>query len=172
MRHSSEPGMLLDIASYARRGPVAELLSQEEIALIARTFAAPPKYGQGAQPGRARPQSHRSPSRLPESRGRGGRSRPMTVNHSRGRGSRRSCSKTGIWTWMSIGARPTLSRGRVGPPKLVHKVMFSMPAGHRQTRCWRRSRSSRGRNSGSSIATQWCCTPMSRTPTCTWSSRR
>src|SRR6202023_338303 len=44
MRHKSEPGMLLDIASYARRGPGRrDRLSQDEIELIARTARRTPE---------------------------------------------------------------------------------------------------------------------------------
>src|SRR5262245_15823913 len=43
-RHSSEPGMLLDIASYARRGPVDRVhLTHEEIQLLSRTARRTPE---------------------------------------------------------------------------------------------------------------------------------
>ena len=44
MRHSREPGMLLDIVSYGRRGPASNApLTPTEIACIARTVARAPE---------------------------------------------------------------------------------------------------------------------------------
>ena len=69
-----EPGMLLDIASYARRGPGRrDRLPQDEIELIARTVRRTPEVmvkvlSRGGQDLK----SIRSSSRLPESRRRGG----------------------------------------------------------------------------------------------------
>ena len=42
IRHSSEPGMLLDIASYGRRGPGARL-SIHELEIITRTVRRTPE---------------------------------------------------------------------------------------------------------------------------------
>jgi hypothetical protein len=58
------------------------------------------------------------------------------------------------------------------PPKLVHRVIFSMPAARRQKRCWGPCVISLARNSGPSTDTRWCGIRTSPIPTCMSRSRR
>jgi hypothetical protein len=131
MRHSSEPGMLLNVASYARRGPGRrDHLSPAEIELIARTV-------------------HRTPEVMVKVLTRGGQDLGAVRRHLEyldrkgdldietddgerltGKGVEREL----LDDWdldieedrrgANLEARPGRS-----PPKLVHKVLFSMPPG-------------------------------------------
>ena len=131
MRHRPEPGMLLDIASYARLGPVDRVhLAQEEIHLLNWTV-------------------RRSPEVMVKVLAKGGRDRKAVGRHlnylSRvgdveietddgrhliGRGVENELLED--WDLDVEEARRTSGlRWRPGlmRPKLVHKIVFSMPAG-------------------------------------------
>jgi len=90
---------LLDVASYARRGPGRrDRLSQEEVELIARTVGRTPEVmvkvlSRGGKDLKA---VRRHIAYL--NRGGGWRSRPTTVNAFRAKGLRKTCSRTGTWT--------------------------------------------------------------------------
>jgi Relaxase/Mobilisation nuclease domain len=131
MRHSSEPGMLLDIASYARRGPGRrDHLSHEETALIERTARRTPEVmvkvlSRGGQ-------DLKAIGRHLGYLNRGGEVDIETDDGQRlsGKGVEKELledwdldleehrRKADLESWST---RP--------PPKLVHKLMFSMPAG-------------------------------------------
>ena len=115
-----------------RRGPGRrDRLSHDEIELIARTVRRTPEVmvkvlSRGGQ-------DLKAIGRHLGYLDRGGEVEIETDDgqHLLGKGVEKElAAKTGIWTWKSIGARPISNRGRIEPPpKLVHKLMFSMPAG-------------------------------------------
>jgi hypothetical protein len=130
-RHSSEPGMLLDIASYARRGPGRrDHLSREETELIERTVRRTPEVmvkvlSRGGQ-------DLKAIGRHLGYLNRGGEVDIETDDGQRLSGE--GIEKELLEDWdldleehrriadlESWSTRP--------PPKLVHKLMFSMPAG-------------------------------------------
>ncbi len=131
MRHKNEPGMLLDIASYARRGPgQRNRLSPEEIQLIERTVRRTPEVmvkvlSRGGQ-------DVKSVGRHFAYLSRTGNLEIETDDgrYIEGRGAEADLLED--WDLDIQEQRPTSSlgpRGNRKPPKLVHKVLFSMPPG-------------------------------------------
>jgi hypothetical protein len=131
IRHSSEPGMLLDIASYARRGPGRrDHLSPAEIELISLT-------------------AHRTPEVMVKVLTRGGQDLGAVRRHLEyldrkgeleietddgqklaGKGIERDLLEDWDLDIEEDRRRTTLdARPDRRPPKLVHKVLFSMPPG-------------------------------------------
>jgi type IV secretory pathway VirD2 relaxase len=126
-----EPGMLLDIASYARRGPGRrDQLSPAEIEVIARTV-------------------HRTPEVMVKVLNRGGQSLGAVARHidylsrkgeleietdegERLKGKGAEAELLDDWDLDLDEERRTADlkpRGMRDPPKLVQKLVFSMPAG-------------------------------------------
>src|ERR1700728_5072254 len=131
-RHSSEPGMLLDIASYARRGPGhRDRLSPAEVQQIARTVRRTLEVmvkvlSRGGQDlGAVR--RHLDYLRLRDD----GELELETDDGQRLSGP--SVSKELLTDWdldlEEHRRRSDLDARRSRSPKLVHKLMFSMPAG-------------------------------------------
>jgi hypothetical protein len=131
MRHKGEPSMLLDIASYARRGPGRrDRLSPAEIELIARTVNRTPEVmvkvlTRGGQDLRA---VRRHLSYL----NRGGELELETDDGDRLAG--KGIEKDLLDDW-DLDLEEHRRRADLGPrtdrrpPKLVHKIVFSMPPG-------------------------------------------
>ncbi len=130
-RHSSGSGMLLDIASYARRGPgQRDRLSPEEIQLIERTVRRTPEVmvkvlSRGGQDAKSvgRHFAYLSRKGNLEIETDDGR-------HIEGKGAEAELLED--WDLDIQEHRPTSAlgwRGERKPPKLVHKVLFSMPPG-------------------------------------------
>jgi len=130
IRHSSEPGMLLDIASYARRGPGRDRLTKEEIELISRTVNRTPEVmvkvlSRGGQ-------DLRSIRRHLEYLDRNGTLNIETDDGQRiaGKGVEKSLLEEWNLDLEDIRRRADLGpRKDRRPPKLVHKILFSMPPG-------------------------------------------
>jgi hypothetical protein len=132
-RHSSEPGMLLDIASYARRGPARrDHLSHDETELIARTVRRTPEVmvkvlSRGAQDFKA----------IGRHLGYLNRGGEVDIETDDGRQlSGEGVEKELLEDWdldleQHRHKADLESRSSRPPPKLVHKLMFSMPAGTR-----------------------------------------
>src|SRR6202034_1360847 len=131
-RHSSEPGMLLDIASYARRGPGhRDRLSPAEVQQIALTVRRTPEVmvkvlSRGGQDlGAVR--RHIDYLRLRED----GELELETDDGQRLSGD--GVSKDLLKDWdldlQEHRRQSDLDARRSRSPKLVHKLMFSMPAG-------------------------------------------
>src|SRR5580693_8665715 len=106
---------LLDIASYARRGPgCRDRLSHDEIELIERTVRRTPEVmikvlSRGGQDLKA----------IGRHLGYLNRGGEVDIETDYGqccpaKGSNRNCWRTGIWTWKSTDVRPTSGRGRHG----------------------------------------------------------
>jgi hypothetical protein len=131
MRHSSEPGMLLDIASYARRGPGDRVrLTQEEIQIISRTVRRTPEVMVKVltQGGRDRKAVGRHLGYL----SRDGELEIETDDGQRLSGQGVEHELLEDWDLDLEEARRTTelrSCPGIVRPKLVHKVVFSMPAG-------------------------------------------
>src|ERR1700685_3375075 len=132
MRHSHEPGMLLDIASYARRGPgQRDRLSPAEVQQIARTVRRTPEVmvkvlRRGGQDlGAVR--RHLDYLRLRDN----GELELETDDGNRLSGA--AVSKELLMDWdldlEEHRRRSDLDARRSLSPKLIHKLMFSMPAG-------------------------------------------
>ena len=131
MRHSSEPGMLLDIASYARRGPAERVhLAEEEIQLLYRTVRRTPEVmvkvlTQGGRDLKAVGQHLSYLSRDGE----------VEIETDDGRRlSGQGVEQELLEDWdldIDEARRMRELRPRPGSarPKLVHKIVFSMPAG-------------------------------------------
>ena len=129
-RHSSEPGMLLDIACYARRGPGRrDRLSQDEVELIARTVGRTPEVmvkvlSRGGQ-------DLKAVGRHVAYLNRGGDLDIETDDGQRLSG--KGVEKELLENWdLDLEERRGGGReywSRRSPPRLVHKLMFSMPAG-------------------------------------------
>jgi hypothetical protein len=174
MRHKSEPGMLLDIASYARPGPADRLhLAQEEIQLLSRTVRRAPEVmvkvltkGGGDRSALGRHLSYLS--------------RDWNVvietddgRHLMGQG----VEKELLEEWdldLEEARRPTglSSRpGRCGRSSYTRSCYPCRP-GPLPRDYFRAPGSLRERHLGPSIAMPWCCTRTSRIRTSTWSSKR
>jgi hypothetical protein len=131
MRHSSEPGMLLDIASYARRGSVDRVhLAQEKIELLSRTVRRTPEVMVKVltKGGRDLKAVGRHLSYL----SRHGEVEVETDDGRRLSGQGVEQELLEDWDLDLEEARRTRElRSHPGTvrPKLVHKVVFSMPAG-------------------------------------------
>ena len=126
-----EPGMLLDIASYARRGPGRrDRLSQDEIELIRRTVRRTPEVivkvlSRGGQ-------DLKAVGRHLAYLNRGGELELETDDGQRlsGEGVEQQLLEGWDLDLEEHRRKPDLeSRSSRPPPKLVHKLMFSMPAG-------------------------------------------
>src|SRR5882762_5222982 len=126
-----EPGMLLDIASYARRGPGRrDRLSQDEIELIARTVRRTPEVmvkvlSRGGQ-------DLKAIGRHLGYLNRGGELDIETDDgqHLSGKGVEKELLEDWDLDLEEHRRKADLeSRSNRPPPKLVHKLMFSMPAG-------------------------------------------
>src|SRR6516225_5767552 len=131
MRHSREPGMLLDIASYARRGPGDRVqLAQEEIQLLSRTVRRAPEVIVKVltKGGRDLKAVGRHLSYL-------SRDGEVGIETDDGRRLREEGVEQELledWDLDVEEVRRTRElRSRPGSvrPKLVHKIVFSMPAG-------------------------------------------
>ena len=131
MRHSFEPGMLLDLASYARRGPGRrDHLSQGEIELISRTVRRTPEVmvkvlSRGGQ-------NLKAIGRHLGYLNRGGEVDIETDDgqHLSGEGVERELLEDWDLDLEEHRRKADLeSRSNRPTPKLVHKLMFSMPAG-------------------------------------------
>jgi hypothetical protein len=131
MRHSSEPGMLLDIASYSRRGPGRrDRLPQDEIELITRTVRRTPEVmvkvlSRGGQ-------DLKAIGRHLGYLNRGGELDIETDDGKRLSGNGVDNELLEDWDLDLEEHRRKAdleSRSTRPPPKLVHKLMFSMPAG-------------------------------------------
>ena len=130
-RHSSEPGMLLDIASYARHGSSRrDHLSQDEIELISRTVRRTPEVmvkvlSRGGQ-------ELKSISCHLGYLNRGGEVDIETDDGQRLSG--KGVEKELLEDW-DLDLEEHRRKGDLepwstrSPPKLAHKLMFSMPAG-------------------------------------------
>ena len=165
---------LLDITSYARRGPGRrDRLPQDEIELISRTVRRTPEVmvkvlSRGGQ-------DLKAIGRHLGYLNRGGEVDIETDDgqHLSGKGVEKDLLEDWDLDLEEYRRKADLeSRSSRPPPKLAHKLMFSMPAGTPPDKVLAAVKNFAERNSGSSIAMRWCCTPTSRTPTCTWSSRR
>jgi relaxase-like protein len=130
-RHSSEPGMLLDIASYARRGPGhRDRLSSDEIALIRRTVTRTPEVMVKVltHGGKNLSAIHAHVAYL-------NRQGDLEVETDMGeRLAGEGAEKRLLADWdldLQEHRRRTQMRPRRDrtPPKLVHKILFSMPPG-------------------------------------------
>jgi hypothetical protein len=126
-----EPGMLLDIASYARRGPGRrDRLSQDEIELISRTVRRTPEVmvkvlSRGGQ-------DLKAIGRHLGYLNRGGDVEIETDDgqHLSGKGVEKELLEDWDLDLEEHRRKADLeSRSSRAPSKLVHKLMFSMPAG-------------------------------------------
>ena len=126
-----EPGMLLDVASYARRGPGRrDRLSQDEIELIARTVRRTPEVmvkvlSRGGQ-------DLKAIGRHLGYLNRGGELEIETDDGQQlsGQGVEKELVEDWDLDLEEHRRKAHLeSRSYRPPPKLVHKLMFSMPAG-------------------------------------------
>lgn len=129
-RHSSEPGMLLDIASYARRGSGRrDRLTAGELALIERTVRRTPEVMVKVLTKDSN--NLRSVARHLNYIGRYGELGLETDDgdHVQGRSAGRAL--VGDWDLdLDADRRDTeLSPAHGRAPKLVHKIMLSMPPG-------------------------------------------
>jgi hypothetical protein len=131
MRHKSEPGMLLDIASDARRGPVDRVhLAQEEIQLLSRTVRRTPEVmvkvltkGRGDLKAIGRHLNYLS------------RAGELEIETDDGRHLSGEVADQELLEDWDLDledvrrSRHLRSRPGIGHPKLVHKIVFSMPEG-------------------------------------------
>ena len=129
IRHSSEPGMLLDIAAYGRRGPGHRPLTKAEIEHVSRTVRRVPevivKVSGGAR-------TVRGVAAHLDYIGREGRGEVQTDDGDRlqGRGFERALLND--WDLDLDEHRRHIQRAIAAgrkPPKLVHNLVFSMPKG-------------------------------------------
>lgn len=159
---------LLDIGSYGRSGP-RERFTAAQLELISLTVRRTPEVmvkmlNRG---GRTRADVGRHLSYLDRDGG-------LTIEADDGRGLRGKEAAASIlddWDLDLDEQRPTasLDARRARPaPKLVHKIVFSMPAGTRRRKSCELSGALPEMSSGAGTATRWSCTRMSPIPTCTW----
>jgi hypothetical protein len=165
---------LLDIGSYARRGPGQRVhLSREEIDLIQRTVNRTPEVmvkvltrgGQNLKAVRAHF----------EYLNRRGELEIETDHCERLAGKDVAARLVTDWDLdveefrRRSELRPKKDRN---PPKLVHKIVFSMPPGMPSKKVLAAVKNFAREDSGCSIDTHWYCTLMSRTLTSISSSRQ
>jgi hypothetical protein len=164
---------LLDIASYARRGPADRVhLAQEEIQLLSRTV-------------------RRTPEVMVKVLTKGGHDRKTVGRHLRylsregeveietddgqrlrGRASSRSCSRIGTWISRRRVERRPLDRAPGSGSRSSSTRWFSRcQRVHRGTGYFGAHRHS-GRRLVHSIAMRWCCTRTNRIRTFIWLLRR
>jgi hypothetical protein len=128
MRHSSEPGMLLDIASYARRGPGARW-SPQELELITYTARRTPEVMVKVSGGATSSQGALAHLKYIDRRGR------LEIETDQGEvvhGSDAENSLLADWELDFLAAEfRSPYRGKAGrkAAKLVHNIVLSMPAG-------------------------------------------
>ena len=128
IRHSSEPGMLLDIASYGRRGPGARL-SIHELEIITRTVRRTPEVMVKVSGGATSSQGVLAHLKYIDRRG------VLQIETDQGEtveGREAEQALIGDWD-LDVAAADSRSqyRGKAGRKagKLVHNIVLSMPAG-------------------------------------------
>jgi hypothetical protein len=131
MRHSSEPGMLLDVVSYARPGPARrDRLSSAEIDLISRTVRRAPEVmvkvlTHGGQDLKSVQRHLAYLNRKGE----------LDIETDEGERIAGKGVEKGLLEDWDLDLEEDRRRVDLGPlkdrspPKLVHKILFSMPAG-------------------------------------------